>query len=224
MEETLTSLRSRPHQKKNWEPKERQKQSRAFKRSLRAHRLRLEKLALGAKLIADTVAEIYAKRESGFFMNENEREMAAEVELRVWRIRVAARGVRWFKHRAPEYEELAQNLKEIILLEIAKNNSICKHLRERYQSVVWGQKGWKADMDLAESDKERVEWDSERSEESDESEERDESEDTEDESEEDYDGGENRRRSNSRGSGKSVDSMKKRFPLIRLVVKPGRQE
>lgn len=157
-------------------------------------------------------------------MNEDERDKAAEVELRVWRIRVAARGVRWFKHRAPEYVELAQNLKEIILLEIAKNKSICKQLRERYQSVVWGQKGWKADMVLAESDMEWVEWDSERSEESDELEESDGSEDTEDESEEDYDGGENRRRSNSHGSRKSGDSIKKRFPFIRLVVKPERQE
>ncbi|PUU77487.1 hypothetical protein B9Z19DRAFT_1086210 [Tuber borchii] len=157
-------------------------------------------------------------------MNENEREKAAEVELRVWRIRVAARGVRWFKHRAPEYGKLAQNLKEIILLEIAKNKSICKQLRERYQSVVWGQKGWKADIGLAESDKERREWDSERSEESDESEENDESEDTEDESEEDYDGSENRGGSGSRGSRKSGDSIKKRFPFIRLVVKPESQE
>jgi len=181
-------------------------------------------MVLGARRIADTVTEIYEKRGTEFFMNEDERKKAVDVEQRVWRIRVAARGVRWFKHRAPEYQALAQNLKEIILLEIAKNKSICKQLRERYRSVVWGEKGWKADMGLVESDKEREEWDSERSEESDESEEGDESEDTEDESEEDYGGGENQYHPNSRCSRKSGASIKRGFPLVRLVVKPGREE
>jgi len=130
---------------------------------------------------------------------------------------VASRGVRWFKYRSPEYQGLAQNLKEIILLEIARNKSICKQLRERYCSVIWGRKGRKAELGLAESEEEKAEWDSERSEESDElEEESNESEDTEDESEEGYGGG-------SR-SHKSGASMRKKFPFIRLVVTPGKQE
>jgi len=56
-------------------------------------KLRLEKLALSGRRIADTVTEIYAKRGRGFFMNEDERDEAVGVKLRAWGIRVAARGV-----------------------------------------------------------------------------------------------------------------------------------
>ncbi|CUS15700.1 unnamed protein product [Tuber aestivum] len=220
LEKTLTRLCSEPNNKKPRSKK--QKQTRAFKRSLRAHRLRLETLAICAKRIADTVREIYEKRENDFFMNEDEREKAGEIEFRVWRIRVASRRVRWLRRRSPEYEALARDLKEIILLEISKNKNICRQLRERYRSVVWGQKGWKADVGLLESDGVREEWDSERSEEGGESDEYDESEDTEDESEVDYDD-EPQDPPNSHGSkrksGGGSGPREKKIPFIRLVVR-----
>ena len=57
-------------------------------------------------------------------MNEDEQGEAVDVELRACGIRVAARGDRWFKHLDPEYHELAQNLREIILLQVAGNKSL----------------------------------------------------------------------------------------------------
>ncbi|KAG0638091.1 hypothetical protein HOY80DRAFT_1023369 [Tuber brumale] len=251
LEKALTHLRSMPNSK-NRQSEKPQKQSRAFKRTLRAHRLRLENLAKSAKRISDTVTEIYAQRQKHFFMTEDERIMAADVEMRAWRIRVAARGVRWFRHRAPaEYGELTRKLKEIILLETSRNKSTCRQLRERYQSVIWGQKGWKADVGLVDDVSEREEWDSERSEEGDELDEDDESEDTEDESEEDYDdlspehsnshssmrnslssrrnSLSSRRNSpssrrNSLSSRRKSGSSRKKFPYIRLVFKQGSGE
>ncbi|PWW80000.1 hypothetical protein C7212DRAFT_308015 [Tuber magnatum] len=230
LENSLTHLRSGLIPKSP-QPKEQKKQSRAFKRSLRAHRLRLQTLVACAKRVIDTVREIYEVRENGFFMNGNERREAAEIELRVWRIKVAARKVRWLRNRASEFEELARDLKEIILLEIGRNKSICKQLRERYRSVIWGKKGWKADEGLVESDGAGEEWNSERSEESDGSGGDDESEDTEDESEEEEycDDDETQNHPNSGGSRRksgnsSGGTTKKRFPFIRLVVGKGRGE
>ncbi|KAG0130325.1 hypothetical protein HOY82DRAFT_540166 [Tuber indicum] len=225
----------------------RPKQSQKYKRSLRAHRLRLERLALSAKRISDTVTEIYGQRQEHFFMNSHEGMIANKAEMRAWKIKVTARRVRWFKHRAPaEYTKLASNLKDILLLEIAKNKEICRQLRERYQSVVWGQKGWKADEGLVNGGVERQEWDSEASDGSDETDDDNESEDTEDESEEDSDdwspetsnshsstwGSQSSRRSSmswsprrsSQSSGRKSGSSRKKYPYIKLVFKHGSED
>ncbi|RPA90238.1 hypothetical protein L873DRAFT_1821465 [Choiromyces venosus 120613-1] len=223
LEKTLIHFRSRGDTKKGG-PQQQQKQSRAFKQRLRAQRSRLERLDIGVKRVTGTVTEIYAKRSKGYHMNNDERKRAKAVEERAWRIRVSARGVRRLRSRASEYEELTQNLKEIILLEIARNNTHCVQLREMYQSVIWGEKGWKVDVGLAENHGKSKEWDSEDSEVNGELDESDDSNDTEDESEDDHEE-KHQTRSNPRSHKKIiVDLAPKRVPFIKLVVSKGSEE